>query len=166
MKKATDKLTAKQERFVDEYLVDFNATAALARTGHKTKSPQYAGLAAHRMIKNDKVKAAIEKRKKEISERIALTQDGVVNGLWREANNYDETGQAGARVRSWELLGKYLGMFPEKINHDHTGVIKVRVIERLVELVSVLPVESQNTLLENLQSRAMIPNGTDTFLRQ
>ncbi len=60
------KLTAKQERFCQEYLIDSNGSKAAARAGFSERS---AGMAASRMMKNDNIRAKIdellEKREKE-----------------------------------------------------------------------------------------------------
>lgn len=39
----TDKLTAKQERFVAEYLIDLNATQAAIRSGYSAKTAEWIG---------------------------------------------------------------------------------------------------------------------------
>ena len=46
------KLTAKQQRFCDEYLIDLNATQAAIRAGY---SPKTAAQAAARLLTNVKV---------------------------------------------------------------------------------------------------------------
>lgn len=50
-------LTAKQARFIDEYLVDGNGTAAAVRAGYGRAG---ARVAAHRALRNDNVSAPIE----------------------------------------------------------------------------------------------------------
>lgn len=53
-------LTARQKRFVDEYLIDLNATAAYKRAGY-TAEGNAAEAAASRMLSNVKVAEAIQK---------------------------------------------------------------------------------------------------------
>jgi phage terminase small subunit len=75
-------LTHKQQRFVDEYIIDLNGTQAAIRAGYATGS---AFVAASRLLSNDKVAAAITKRKKEREKRTEITQDRVLQELYRLA---------------------------------------------------------------------------------
>ena len=53
------KLTTKQQRFVEEYCVDFNATQAAIRAGYSEKTAYSQG---QRLLKNVEIQAAIQKR--------------------------------------------------------------------------------------------------------
>lgn len=72
------KLTPKQERFVQEYLVDLNATAAAKRAGYSDKT---ACEQAARLLANVKIQTAIQKAKKARQERTEITQDMVIREL-------------------------------------------------------------------------------------
>lgn len=72
------KLTPKQERFVQEYLVDLNATAAAKRAGYSDKT---ACEQATRLLANVKVQTAIQDAKKARQERTEITQDMVIREL-------------------------------------------------------------------------------------
>ena len=76
------KLTAKQIRFVDEYLVDFNATQAAIRAGY---SPKTAAAAAARLLRNVNIQAEIARRQKDLQRRTEISQDRVVKELARIA---------------------------------------------------------------------------------
>lgn len=69
------RLTDKQKRFVSEYLIDLNATAAAKRAGYSEKT---ACEQAARLLANVKVQEAVQKGKKEIQERTEITQDMVI----------------------------------------------------------------------------------------
>lgn len=71
-------LTPKQRRFVQEYLVDLNATAAALRAGYKGKT---AGQQGHNLLQMPKVQAEIQKAKAEREERTQVTSDMVVREL-------------------------------------------------------------------------------------
>ena len=71
-------LTAKQQRFVDEYLVDLNATQAAIRAGY---SPHTANQAGPRLLVNVGVEAEIARRMEERSGRVQITQDMVLREL-------------------------------------------------------------------------------------
>lgn len=69
------KLTPKQERFVQEYLVDLNATQAAIRAGYSKKT---ACEQASRLLANVKVQTAIQETRNAIQKRTEITQDMVI----------------------------------------------------------------------------------------
>ncbi|MNF90716.1 terminase small subunit [Pseudomonas sp. BF-R-01] len=71
-------LTAKQQRFVDEYLIDLNATQAAIRAGYSKKTARQ--IADQNLSKLD-IKAALEKRMQSRSARTEITQDMVLREL-------------------------------------------------------------------------------------
>lgn len=71
-------LTAKQQRFVDEYLIDLNATQAATRAGYSKKTANEQG---SRLLANVSVSAAIHQRMNERSGRVEITQDMVLREL-------------------------------------------------------------------------------------
>ncbi|QRO96142.1 terminase small subunit [Acinetobacter pittii] len=72
-------LRGKQQRFVDEYLIDRNATQAAIRAGY---SPKTAGSIGDENLKKPEIKKAIEAGEAELAERNKITQDKVLNLLW------------------------------------------------------------------------------------
>jgi len=71
-------LTAKQQRFVDEYLVDLNATQAAIRAGYSQKTANEQGA---RLLANVSVKEAVARGMNERSGRVGITQDMVLREL-------------------------------------------------------------------------------------
>ncbi|WP_312831966.1 terminase small subunit [Pseudomonas lactis] len=71
-------LTAKQQRFVDEYLIDLNATQAAIRAGYSEKTAR--SISNENMTKPD-IQAAIEKGMQARSGRVEITQDMVLREL-------------------------------------------------------------------------------------
>ena len=69
------KLTEKQRMFVEEYLIDLNATQAAIRAGYSAKTADQQG---SRMLANVKVQQAIAERMAERSKRTGVNQDRVV----------------------------------------------------------------------------------------
>ena len=76
------KLTKKQERFVEEYLVDLNATQAAIRAGY---SPDSAGTIAGENMKKPQIRARIETAMAELSRRTGVNQERVIRELARVA---------------------------------------------------------------------------------
>ncbi len=71
-------LTARQERFVDEYLVDLNGTQAAIRAGYSVKAAHVTG---SRLLTNAKVAAAISAAKQERSEATKIDAEYVLRKL-------------------------------------------------------------------------------------
>jgi phage terminase small subunit len=72
-------LKPKQQRFVEEYLIDLNATAAYKRAGYKGRG-RAAENAASRLLGNADVQVAIQAGVKLRSEAVGLT----VDRIWAE----------------------------------------------------------------------------------
>lgn len=69
------KLTPKEQRFVEEYLIDLNASDAYRRAGYTGKN---ANVIAPRMLAKAGIAAAIAEAKKTRSERTQITVDRVL----------------------------------------------------------------------------------------
>lgn len=74
------KLTPKQRRFVAEYLVDLNATQAAGRAGYKDPN------IGRQLITKNNVAEAIRKAMADREERTGVTQDWVVQELYKIAH--------------------------------------------------------------------------------
>jgi phage terminase small subunit len=72
------KLTPKQKQFCDEYLIDFNASAALLRAGYKSKNPDVDG---YQLLVRPSVQEYIKIRMKAREKRTEITQDRVLQEL-------------------------------------------------------------------------------------
>lgn len=71
-------LTAKQQRFVEEYLIDLNATQAAIRVGYSKKT---ADQQASRLLTNVKVREYLTQRQADRANRTEITQDMVLKEL-------------------------------------------------------------------------------------
>lgn len=126
-------LTEKQKRFIDEYLIDLNATAAAIRAGYSEKTANEIG--SQNLVKLS-IQKAIAERLKERQQRTEITQDFVLTNLkeivqrsmqHEGADEYDPR----AAAKALELLGKHLGMFTDKIKLE--GELTVSgILEELV----------------------------------
>lgn len=76
------KLTPKQERFVEEYLVDLNATQAAIRAGYSAKT---ANRIAQQLLTKLDIQQAVAKAQAKRSARTEITQDRVLKELARIA---------------------------------------------------------------------------------
>jgi phage terminase small subunit len=116
-------LTPKQQRFVDEYLTDLNATQAAIRAGYSERTASAIG---SENLTKPEVAAAIAAKRDAHSEALGITREYV---LGRIRDNLERSMQAeeivdregegtgvyryegGVANRAAELLGKHLGMF-------------------------------------------------------
>jgi phage terminase small subunit len=98
------KLRPKQERFVEEYLADLNATQAAIRAGY---SPRTARQVGHENLSKPDIAAAICEAKKTRSKRTEITQDRVLEELARIAfsnvGDYLKVGENG--ILALDLAG-------------------------------------------------------------
>ena len=72
------KLTEKQKRFCEEYLLDLNATQAAIRAGYSASRASEIG---YQLLQKTTVQNYIQKKQAERSERTGITQDRVLREL-------------------------------------------------------------------------------------
>lgn len=94
------KLSEKQQRFVEEYLIDLNATQAAIRAGYKKS--EYTDTNANKLLENTRIKEAIDKAMAERSKRTGINQDRVIEELAKMAfiNIADVLDLDNARVKT------------------------------------------------------------------
>ncbi len=122
-------LTPKQARFIEEYLLDLNATQAAIRAGYSKKTANEQGA---RLLAKVSVRKAVAEARQARSERTEITQDEVIQGLKKEATLEGEGSSHSARVAAWAHLGKHLGIFTDNLNLG--GSIGIRHEDALKEL--------------------------------
>lgn len=139
------KLTDRQQRFVEEYLIDLNATRAAVDAGYSEKTARSIG--QENLTKPD-IQEAIQEAQKKRSERTEITQDYVLKSIQEtmerckqaipvmsqdggQAMVEDADGELHPMVKfdpsnvlkGAELLGRHLGMFKDKV--EHSGKIEI-----------------------------------------
>lgn len=80
MKDTVRKLSPKQKRFVEEYLIDLNATQAAIRAGY---SPKRADSIGHENLRKPEIQKAVESKMNERSKRVEITADNVLREIAR-----------------------------------------------------------------------------------
>lgn len=99
------KLTRKQSRFVEEFLVDLNATGAAKRAGYSERTARKIG--SENLTKPD-IERAIREAMADQSQRTQITADAVIEALWTEANDRGEGASHSARVSALKVLLQHL----------------------------------------------------------
>jgi hypothetical protein len=108
-----DRLTVRQRRFVEEYLVDFDGGAAVLRAGYNTSGGNATRL-AHEMLQHPAIRAAIDQLTLERSKDLTLKPDYVIQKLYRTVEKAEKEGNHTAVLRGCEILARALGMFIER----------------------------------------------------
>ena len=112
------KLTNKQTRFVEEFLIDLNATQAAIRAGYSKRTAKEIG---HQNLTKLHIQSAIQKLMDQRSEDVRITAEEVIVGIAKIAfnKNHDEDVTPNNRLKGLELLGKHLGLFTDKKVIEH-----------------------------------------------
>ena len=119
-------LTAKQARFVSEYLIDSNATQAAIRAGYSEKTAAVIG--AQNLIKLN-IAAAIKAGQNNIGKRNELTIDDIIKELEeaRTAALTAESPQSSAAVAATMGKAKVLCMLFYKSEVKNEGNISIDI---------------------------------------
>lgn len=118
------KLTPRQHRFVQEYLIDLNATQAAIRAGYSKKTAYSQG---QRLLKHVDVAAAIQKAQAVLSESIGITVENVAKELallgFADMGTYIKLDAGETTVRlDWTDLPKGATRCIQEITQEeHTG---------------------------------------------
>lgn len=145
---AYSKLSPKRQRFVDEYVVDFNGTQAAIRAGY---SPKTANEQAASMLAIPSVKEAVDERRRSIKRKSVnhrhwlLRKTKLIIDKCTSPVMWDPKGANGAvrnmvdilglRLEKKEITGKDGGAIELKTEHDLSKLSKeeLRQLLTLVE---------------------------------
>lgn len=146
------KLTAKQQRFVSEYLIDLNATQAAIRAGYSERT---ARSVANENLTKPNIQREIEKLQQETRERNDITRDeviGVLASIIRsDVPDYFEAG----RLKDFNKLTPAQRKAIESIKTNKQGVTEfklpskiqaVATINRMLGYDSAINIEAKGTI--------------------
>ena len=147
MERSEAKLTAKQQRFCDEYLIDLNATQAAIRAGYSKKTANEQGA---RLLVNVSIQKKIFELQKEREKRTEITQDSVLRELaliaFAKASDYAKVVEKDAMV---EVDGNMVPVLDEDGNQ-----VKYRTVE---------PILTDELTEDQKKAIAVIKKGRDGF---
>lgn len=133
-------MTPKQQRFVDEYAIDLNATQAAIRAGYSPKTAQEQG---SRLLSNAMIRSAVDAAQAKTSDDLGITREWILGKLKQNVERalveepvLDREGQpigeytynGAVANKALELLGKQSGMFSDKVDHRVNGAVTVKVV--------------------------------------
>lgn len=140
-------LTPKQAQFVVEYLRDLNATQAAIRAGY---SEHTADVKGSQLLAIAEIRAEVDAAKAQRIERTKIDADYVLAGIIRVTDRCEQaepvldregqpTGEykfeGGTALRGYELLGRHLAMFKDRIEiTDVSKRTEVEIEEELEQL--------------------------------
>ncbi|WP_395976221.1 terminase small subunit [Christensenella sp. MSJ-20] len=110
------KMTAKQKRFCDEYLIDCNATQAAIRAGYSPKTAQAIG---SENLKKPVVKKYIDEHLEISHNDAVMSAEEVLMRLTEIARDKKE--RAGNTLKALELLGKRHKLFVDRVEQELNG---------------------------------------------
>lgn len=141
------KLTAKQQRFCDEYLIDLNATQAAIRAGYSKKTANEQGA---RLLVNVSIQKKISELQKEREKRTEITQDSVLHELaliaFAKASDYARVVEKDAMVEVDENMVPVLDVDGNQV--------KYRTVE---------PILTDELTEDQKKAIAVIKKGRDGF---
>lgn len=101
-------LSPKQLRFIEEYLLDGNVTAAAKRAGYSPKSARVVG---QETLRNPAVRAALRLRQDAEAARLQVSRTKAVEGILAAIAMAKEQGDPAAMVRGWAEIGRLFDFY-------------------------------------------------------
>ncbi|QMV33226.1 terminase small subunit [Ralstonia phage Gerry] len=160
-------LSPKMERFVDEYLADFNGTQAAIRAGYAKSG---AHVQAARLLNNAKVIKAIQERRDRVAKRFELTRERLIEEYCKLAFSdprkfFREDGtlktipelddETAAALAHFEVMEEFDGSGENRMQVGYTS--KVKWTDKRAALDSIARVMGWNQDKMKLQGDAENP---------
>lgn len=111
------KLTAKQEIFVKEYLVDLNATQAAIRAGYSEKTAQEIG---SENLSKPIIQEAVQAERDKRAQKLEITADKIAKNIMRISDKAESSGELHTALKGQMDLAKLLGLIVDKAEIKHS----------------------------------------------
>lgn len=118
-------LTAKQQKFINEYLLDLNATQAAIRAGYSEKTAYSIG---NENLSKPYIKIEIERLQKETATQLQITKEDLINDLIAIKNLcLTDPKVINNSIKAIEVINKMLGFNePDKQDVKIQGDINLK----------------------------------------
>lgn len=103
-------LTTKQQRFIECYVIDFNATKAAINAGYSEKTARSISC---ELLTNPNIRSAIKQQLERLSADSYVSREVILTGLLKEAMGTGENSTPASRVNAWSQLGKLSGLYTD-----------------------------------------------------
>ena len=128
------KLTDRQKEFVRQYLVDLNATKAAIRAGYSERTAYSVG---QRLLKNVEIQRAMAAAQAKRARRVEIKAEDVLRGVIEVTTQARDSGDLKTALKGYELQGKHLGMWTERVKQEVSGPdggpVASEIVVRFVE---------------------------------
>ena len=133
------KLTQKQQRFADEYIISGNATQAYIDAGYSASKRTVAEANARKLLGNNSVKEYLNKRMEELKSETIADQEEVMQYLTRlmrgkehetemiNVGNFEQElvevpVKHNVRKQAAELIGKRYGLWKDRVEQTNRNI--------------------------------------------
>ena len=106
------KLTAKQRKFCNEYMLDLNGTQAAIRAGYSKKTAY--SIANENLIKPE-IQEQIAILQKKTQDKYEITQDSLIREITSDQELARTLKQTSTAMKGSELKGKLTGLLTDKV---------------------------------------------------
>ena len=122
----------RRARFVQEYAVDLNGTAAAVRAGY---APGSAKVTASRLLSDANIRQLLLSHQSQTARKLELDREKVLTGLLEAVDVARARGDPGAMIAGWREIAKMLGYYaPERAVKVDVSVAAKRVIGQMETL--------------------------------
>ena len=112
MQNSSSTLTARQLRWIDEYLIDFNGAAAAVRAGY---SPKSARSIAHENTTKPDIQAVLRAKQAAMAQELQITREGVIRGLVEAVDTARLQQNPMAMISGLRELGRMMGFYAPEV---------------------------------------------------
>lgn len=138
-----DRFKLLRDKFVREYIKDFNGANAMRRLGYKHSA---VSVHASKFLAHPYTQWRLRKMMEELDEKSIITRNLVLMGLVREANYHGVESTHSARVSALKSMARILGMEVIKVDGD------MKIKGGLLAVPLVKSVKDWETLSRQAQS--------------
>lgn len=106
----------RQQRFIDEYLIDGNGTAAAIRAGYSKRS---AKMQASRLMTNDVILAELNERRRQLAGGFRIQREDVLAGFLMAIERATTQDNPAAMISGYREVAKMLGYYEPEVHRVH-----------------------------------------------